>query len=124
MPKPRSTTPGVKQSVQLGDDAPGTIILGRYATAGDLLYVGSHGEKNKYYTFVVELADVPARLRRVMVNGAWCTLSASADPLYGKPVVEYRRKGKDRLWVRFHDGTQTAPDPGLGGAPRNNGENQ
>ena len=113
MPKPRSTTPGVKQSVQLGDDAPGTIILGRYATAGDLVYVGSHGEKNKYYTFVVELADVPARLRRVMVNGAWCTLSASSDPLYGKPVVEYRRKGKDRLWVRFHDGTQTAPDPGL-----------
>ena len=113
MPKPRSTTPGVKQSVQLGDDAPGTIILGRYATAGDLVYVGSHGEKNKYYTFVVELADFPARLRRVMVNGAWCTLSASSDPLYGKPVVEYRRKGKDRLWVRFHDGTQTAPDHGL-----------
>ena len=113
MPKPRSTTPGVKQSVQLGDDAPGTIILGRYATAGDLVYVGSHGEKNTYYTFVVELADFPARLRRVMVNGAWCTLSASSDPLYGKPVVEYRRKGKDRLWVRFHDGTQTAPDHGL-----------
>ena len=105
--------PGVRHSVQLGDDAPGTIILGRYATAGDLVYVGSHGEKNKYYTFVVELADCPGAAPPGDGQRRLVTLSASADPPYGKPVVEYRQKGKDRLWIKFHDGTQTAPDHGL-----------
>lgn len=29
---------------------------------------------------------------------------------YGYPVLEYRKDGKDHLWVKFYDGTQTTAD--------------
>ena len=48
-----------------------------------------------------------------MVNGAWVSLGSTEDPTYGRPVLEYRSEGKDYLWIRFYDGTQTAADAGL-----------
>ena len=86
-------TQGVRTSVSFGEDAPATIILGRYATAGDLVYAGSYGDDNEIYMLVLELGDLPARLRRVMVNGEWVNLSATEGER-GKGVVEYRRKGR------------------------------
>jgi hypothetical protein len=116
-PKPKGMVAGVRSSVQFGESAPSNIILGRYATAGDLAYAGSHGKNdgtpNAYYTMVLELADHPATLSRVLVNGAWCSLSATAHEHYGTAVTDYREDGKDYLWVKFYDGTQTAADPGL-----------
>src|SRR5918992_921934 len=116
-PKPKGMVAGVRTSVQFGESAPSNIILGRYATAGDLAYAGSHGKNdgtpNAYYTMVLELADHPATLSRVLVNGAWCSLSATAHEHYGYAVTDYREDGKDYLWVKFYDGTQTAADPGL-----------
>src|SRR4051812_2611976 len=70
MPKPKLVSQGVRTSVGFGEDAPATIILGRTATAGDLVYAGSFGPNNATYVLVLELGDLPARLRRVMVNGA------------------------------------------------------
>ena len=107
MPGQKLASQGVRTSVGFGEDAPATIILGRTATAGDLVYANSHGHDNEYYVLVLELSDLPARLRRVMVNGAWVTLSAT-DGKRGRSVVEYRRKGEDHLWVKFFDGRQTA----------------
>lgn len=31
----------------------------------------------------------------------------------GYPVLQYRKDGKDHLWIKFYDGTQTAVDPFL-----------
>src|SRR6478735_3476451 len=76
-PKPKLLRQGVRTSVSFGEDAPATVILGRYATAGDLVYAGSHGHNNATYVLVLELGDLPARLRRVMVNGEWETLPAT-----------------------------------------------
>ena len=45
------------------------------------------GDDNEYYVLVLELSDLPARLRRVMVNGDWVTLSATD----GKRGSERRR---------------------------------
>ena len=112
-PTPGRAVAGVKTSVQFGDDAPASIVLGRFATAGDLVYANSCGDRNEYHCLVVELSDLPAKLRRVMVNGAWVSLGSTEDPTYGRPVLEYRSEGKDYLWIRFHDGTQTAADAGL-----------
>ena len=116
-PKPKGMVAGVRTSVQFGESAPSNIILGRYATAGDLAYAGSHGKNdgtpNAYYTLVLELADHPATLSRVMANGAWCSLSASSHEHYGHALTDYREDGEDYLWVKFYDGTQTAADPGL-----------
>ena len=112
-PSPGTAVAGVKAKVQFGDDAPASIILGRHATAGDMVYANSCGDRNEYACLVVELSDVPARLRRVMVNGEWGTLGTTPDPDRGSPVLEYRSDGKDYLWIRFYDGTQTAADSHL-----------
>jgi hypothetical protein len=108
-PSPGTAVAGVKAKVQFGDDAPASIILGRHATAGDMVYANSCGDRNEYACLVVELSDVPARLRRVMVNGEWGTLGTTPDPDRGHPVLEYRSDGKDYLWVRFYDGTPPPP---------------
>ena len=94
--------------IAVGEDAPATVVLGRYATAGDLVYAGSFGPNNATYVLVLELGDLPARLRRVMVNGEWVTLSAT-DSAQGRGVVEYRnKKGEDTRWVKVVDGLQAA----------------
>lgn len=111
---------GAKLRAEVGEDRPASIILGLRGTAGDLVYRNSYGnpdEPNAFYTQVFELADFPVRaLKRVMINGEWATLSASADTSVwkrGYPVIEYRKNGRDFLWVRFHDGRQVSADPGL-----------
>jgi hypothetical protein len=110
-PKPKGASiGGTKQSVQFGEDAPATAILGRFATAGDLVYAGSWGDDSELYVTVVELSDCPATLSRVLVNGAWVNLSSVAHAYLGYPVVEYRHKDKDYLWIKFYDGTQTTAD--------------
>ena len=59
-PKPKLAARGVRTSVGFGEDAPATIVLGRYATPGDLVYAGSHGDDNDTYVLVLELGDLPA----------------------------------------------------------------
>lgn len=108
---------GLKLSAELGEDAPGSFIVGRTATAGDLVFHGSHGgggkDHRENYVQVFELSDLPVtRLRRVFVNGEWAALGET-ETERGFPVEGYRVKGKDRLWVKFYDGTQTEADPEL-----------
>jgi hypothetical protein len=92
-------------------------MIGRWATAGELVYANSHGKfsghKNAFYTTVIELSDCPASLRRVIVNGEYVSLGQTAHPQYGFPVTKYRQDGKDHLWIKFYNGTQTAADPYL-----------
>ncbi|HMR51179.1 MAG TPA: phage tail protein [Amaricoccus sp.] len=110
---------GVRVSETVGEDVPATIILGRDATRGHRVYIGSQGETgdapNSFLTEVLEISDFPATLRRVMVNGEWVRLSAVSDPTYGPQVVEYRSTKKDNyyLWIKYFDGTQTAAAPAL-----------
>lgn len=117
-PRQGQAPTGTKISMTFGEAQSATRILGRYATAGDLVYHNSHGGRgistpNCYYTQVIELADWPARLSRVWINGEWATLGAVEHPSYGRPVDGYRKGGLDFLWVKFYDGTQTAADPML-----------
>ena len=112
-PKPDRSIGGVKNQEQFGENAPATVILGRYATAGDRVYANSAGDDNRYTTRVVELGDFPAKLRRVLVNGEWVTLSATGHPQLGRAVKEYEAKGEQHLWIRFYDGSQTTADPDL-----------
>ena len=51
MPRPRgASVGGVRAQVQFGEDKPATAILGRFATAGDLVYAGSYAEAAVSYT--------------------------------------------------------------------------
>lgn len=123
MPTPGSATSrpaGVSTSVSLGEDAPANIILGKFAVemkADNILWQGSAsgfaGPENAFLSVAVELCDFPTTLRRVMVNGEWCTLGPTPREDFGYPVTEFRYKGGDYLWIKFYDGAQLATDPYL-----------
>lgn len=110
---------GVRGQMQVGGDNPLSFIVGTYATAGQLEYVNTWGEVDKtpnaYLTMVISLSDLPIAglSNTVWINGQSCTINFGATTFLGHPVTNYRQNGKDHLWVKVYDGTQTAPDPFL-----------
>lgn len=138
--KPRLKRAGIVSEMQLGAEVPRSVLLGRVATAGSLVYHNQWGGKaNDYHSFVVALSDMPvADLRAVYLDGERSEIDWNdADP-DGKGYVlpafsedverttstwvpatgdkggsfEYGTavETKPRAWVRFHDGTQTEAD--------------
>jgi len=110
---------GVQTQLQGGDDVPRSILLGYCCTAGSLAYWNTwgvaNGTTNGYHTRVIALGDYPAQsLERVFVEDLVGTLiKSSPNAQLGWPVAEFRKNGVDHMWVKFYDGTQTAPDPFL-----------
>lgn len=107
---------GISGQIQVGGDNPISFIVGQYATAGSLEYANTWGSDGKtpnaYCVQVISLSDMPsAGLADVFVDGDAATLVlAEPHPVLGYPVFEYRVNGKDHLWVKFHDGSQTTAD--------------
>lgn len=115
---PNQVAQGVTGQIQVGGDNPLSFIIGRYATPGSLEYAntwGNDGETpNAYYTQVISLADLPCDgLLETWVDGQKITYINEDATSVGTPVAQYRRGGKDYLWVKFYDGTQTVADPFL-----------
>lgn len=109
----------VKFDVDLGDDTPLSFVLGRYVTAGKRKYVGSWGKNTRYMTEVREISCLPiSGLAAIWVDdeaGAVLWGETDTDDTgydLGHPVTNYDDDGH-RIWVRIHDGTQTAADPML-----------
>ncbi len=112
---PKQKQPGVKGSITVGAAEPLSFIVGRYGSPGHLEYAGTWGSDgdtpNAYLTHVISFGDLPIRgYRRFFVYGEPVTLDDTPHATRGYPVLEYRRKGKDHLWVRVYDGTQTTAD--------------
>jgi len=111
----------VQGKIQGGDDVPRSINLGWNTTAGSLAYQNEWGEVDKtpnaYSTRVIAIGDIPVQaLVGVDVAGSPVTLlTGQAHPTLGIPVAEYRKNGRDYLWIKFHDGSQTTADPLLTG---------
>lgn len=107
---------GVRLQIEIGDDHPGGFVVGEYATAGTRAYAGSYGlvgkTPNALLIDVIQLGDLPAPgLPGVWVNGEKVTVLWNEPYADGFcPVLEYRASNVDHLWVRYNDGTQTAPD--------------
>src|SRR5690606_149406 len=75
------------------------------------VYQNEWGSGGTMSTRVLALADYPIReLRQVIVDGSPVTLLGDVHPQYGRPVLEYRKGGKDHLWIKVYDGTQTVAD--------------
>lgn len=111
---------GIQLRLQGGDDVPRSIIFGYTATSGSLAYANTwgtaNGVPNAYMTQVIALTDYPVReLVSVEVDGIVSGLGTVADAQRGYPVLNFRKNGVDHLWVKFYDGTQTAPDSFLTG---------
>lgn len=120
---------GVQAQLQGGEDVPRSINNGWNCTAGSLAYHNTWGKGDIMSTRVIALGDLPVRsLQQVIVDGVPCTLGSSetgaagsllgllfpgviGPQVIGRPVLEYRKGGRDHLWVRFYDGSQTVADP-------------
>ncbi|UGX87131.1 phage tail protein [Phyllobacterium meliloti] len=114
--KPKEQKFSVNGKLQSGGDVSRSFILGHTVTAGSLVYANTwtQGSKtpNKYFTQVIALSDLPiAGLTQFFVNGEAVTIDPILDPDdKGFQIAEYRRGSDNHLWIRFHDGTQTAAD--------------
>lgn len=102
-------------TLQAGGDIPRSFNLGYSTTAGSLIYAntwGNDGETpNAYFTQVISLEDLPgSRLLDVWVNGEHCDVDVGTPTEMGFPILQYRKGGKDHVWVKYYDGTQTAAD--------------
>ncbi|MDX3929261.1 MAG: phage tail protein [Shinella sp.] len=120
--KPDAPEPlGVRGKMQSGGDVPRSLIMGRRASAGSLVYANTWGQAGKtpnaYFTQVISLSDMPVSgMTAMWVNGEPVTVDtsdASVAGTFGYPVTEYRTGSRDHLWVKFYDGTQTAADSWL-----------
>ncbi|CAM5401394.1 hypothetical protein AFEL58S_02039 [Afipia felis] len=117
-PKQQATSngvSGVQGQLQAAGDVPRQFMLGKGATAGSLVYANAWGNDgqtpNAYFTQVIALSDLPVKgLLGLWVNGEKCTLGGAVHPDFGYPVTQYAKGGKDHLWIKFYDGTQTAVD--------------
>ncbi len=109
-------TRGVKLTVQMGDDKPMSFVAGTSATAGKRKYIGAWGKDGKtpnaYLTDVIEVGSLPAPgTPAFWVDDKKVTVLWNETPVeQGYPVLEYRKSGKDYLWIKYRDGTQTTAD--------------
>lgn len=106
---------GVQGKLQAAGDLSRSFPLGYSVTAGSLVYAnywGNDGDTpNAYFTQVIAASDLSTALAGVYVSSVLVTLlTGEAHPDYGVPVQEYRKDGKDHLWIKYHDGTQTTAD--------------
>ncbi|MFS8052071.1 phage tail protein [Rhizobium sp. BR 317] len=112
---------GAKLEISMGDDHPMSFIMGSYATAGRRKYAGSWGEDGKtpnaYFTDVIEVGNLPNYAGERGLTSVWID-DQQVGVLWeephpdgrGFPVLQYRVKGKDYLWIKFLDGTQSSAD--------------
>lgn len=118
--KDKPTAFGIQTKLQAGDDIPRGAPIGKCMTPGSLVYANTWGSSgatpNAYLVQVIALSDLPIKgLSRVMVNGKWATLAASADPTLGYGVTDFLVGSSYYMWVKFYDGTQTTADSYLTG---------
>ncbi|NLR96609.1 hypothetical protein HGP17_07160 [Rhizobium sp. P38BS-XIX] len=112
---------GTKLEISMGDDHAMSFIIGSYATAGKRKYAGTWGDDGKtpnaYFTDVIEIGSLPNRAGERGLTSVWIDdqkVGVLWDQPHpdgrGFPVLQYRVKNKDYLWIKFLDGTQTSPD--------------
>lgn len=119
-PKQKATQLGSEISVKMGDDQPATIPFGYSAVGGRRKYIGTYGDDgdtpNAYLVDVVEFSSMPTTGNPVIWDGDQ-KLTVFLDQPHpdgrGYPVSEYRRDGKDYMWVKWYLGDQTEADPYL-----------
>lgn len=106
----------INGQLQSGGDVARSIILGHTVTAGSLVYANTWGDggktPNEYFTQVIAISDIPINgIIQLWVNGEPVTISGTLDPDdKGFQIPEYRKGSDNHLWIRFHDGTQSAAD--------------
>lgn len=121
--KPDLQQPGIStETTTAGGTVPQRLILGSYCTAGQMvapmMVYETDGNPNEWLVYVISLADKPVTaLGRIFVDGRAYTIdgnpaaSANADAMGATVLATPGPEGlRDKIFVRFHDGRQTAAD--------------
>lgn len=126
----------VQFDVSFGDDTPLTLVVGDFATAGKLKYVGSWGKNQRFVTEVIEVSSLPQGYAGIWVGDeagtpsgqrAYISNGVSPDSVSGwtegasvpggsldmGAVLTNLSDDGNRICVKWIDGTQTAADPML-----------
>ena len=121
--KPKPQQAGINGTLQTGDDLPRSFGLGKFCTAGSLVYAnswtypGQSHKPNEFLTMVIALSDLPmAGLDRVFVGDSFGTYSTgghTTPKIPGYSIAEFEHGAEYYLWVQFYDGTQTTADAAL-----------
>ena len=110
---------GTQGTINAGGAVPRAFGLGYHVTAGSLVYANYWGSTapggtttpNAYLTLVIALGDLPGeKLLELWVDGEQAFLSDTGDVALGTRINEYIKDGVPYLWLKYHDGTQTAAD--------------
>lgn len=106
---------GLTSAPDSGGEVPRSFVIGDYPARHSIVWWNDWGKSgdtpNAFRTVVYALQDLPAQgLLDVIVADRKVTLDVNAHPEFGRPSVQHRRKGKDNLWIKFYDGTQTTAD--------------
>lgn len=110
---------GTTGKLQLGGTVPRAFPIGRTVVTQSLVYANTFGSDGKtpnaYLVMVHALSDLPVKgLAEVWVDGTKATWDPDATPqTEGIAIPEFNKGGKDHLWLRFYDGTQTDVDARL-----------
>ncbi|EPE99540.1 phage tail protein [Rhizobium grahamii] len=114
-----TTNFSINGDIQGGGDLARSFILGRYATAGSLVWSNTWGNDgdtpNAWFTQVIALSDLPITgLVEIWVDGKQVTYDPAGNNNtdFGYSIPEYENSGPN-LYVKFYNGKQTAADPAL-----------
>jgi len=113
--------PGVRQDVATGEKVGQSFLVGYYATAGSLVYMGSWGKigktPNGYLTQIMCISDLPctAMHDEVYIDDKPCVIDQTATVVIdgvnvGYPVTTFREGSTDWMWIKFKSGSQTTAD--------------
>jgi hypothetical protein len=118
--KPKTTqVGGASGRLQAGGAIRRSFVVGRGVAEATLNYANTYGADggtpNAYLVQVIWLADLPGHdLAEVWVAGEKVTWNPAATPsTEGIAIPEYTVGGKEHLWLRYYDGTQTTADSRL-----------
>lgn len=117
MKKPALDVGGTNLDIQMGDDLPAGFPVGKCATGGKRKFIGVWGNdgntKNAYLVDVIEFSSLPTTGAPSFWAGDKKLSVLTNEPHSdgrGFPVLEFRKDGKDYMWVKWHLGDQTDAD--------------
>ena len=120
--KPDQRQPGITtNTTTAGGTVPQRLIFGTYATAGQMvcppMVYQTDGNPNEWLTYVISLADKPVTaLGRIFVDGQALTIdgnpaaSANGDAMGATVQATDQSNLREKIFIRFHNGRQTAAD--------------
>ncbi|WP_435657949.1 hypothetical protein [Brucella pituitosa] len=120
----KSQVSGITLELKMGDDLPLAFPIGERGVAGRRKYAGTHGKDgetpNAYAVDVIEISSLPSFAGPQGIESLWiddqlATILWNEPHADGRgfPIKEFRKDGKDNVWVSYMDGSQTTANPYL-----------